>query len=90
MPHIALNSAEPGIRGLLRYRPQTARPLSELTEVLLRGPSPGGAITCSQGASGLGDRRVVAGCAGNLAACRFPDGGFMPGCPVALLVRARC
>jgi uncharacterized peroxidase-related enzyme len=39
MPHIALNSAEPGIRGLLRYRPETARPLSELTEVLLRGPS---------------------------------------------------
>ena len=38
MPHIALNSAEPGIRGLLRYRPETARPLSELTEVLLRGP----------------------------------------------------
>ena len=29
MPHIALNSAEPGIRGLLRYRPETARPLSE-------------------------------------------------------------
>ena len=27
MPHIALNSAEPGIRGLLRYRPETARPL---------------------------------------------------------------
>src|SRR5262245_15874929 len=39
MPHIALNSAEPGIRGLLGYRPETARPLSELTEVLLRGPS---------------------------------------------------
>ena len=39
MPHIALNSAEPGIRGLLRYRPETARPLGELTEVLLRGPS---------------------------------------------------
>ena len=39
MPHIALNSAEPGIRGLLQYRPETARPLSELTEVLLRGPS---------------------------------------------------
>ena len=39
MPHIALNPAEPGIRGLLRYRPQTARPLSELTEILLRGPS---------------------------------------------------
>jgi uncharacterized peroxidase-related enzyme len=39
VPHIALNSAEPGIRGLLRFRPETAGPLSELTEVLLRGPS---------------------------------------------------
>ena len=35
MPHITLNSAEPGIRGLLRYRPETGRPLSELAEVLL-------------------------------------------------------
>src|SRR5260370_40357205 len=39
MPHIPLNSADPGIRGLLRYRPETARPLRELAEVLLRGPS---------------------------------------------------
>jgi uncharacterized peroxidase-related enzyme len=39
MPHIALNSAEPGIRGLLSYRPETGGPLSELAEVLLRGPS---------------------------------------------------
>jgi len=39
MAHITLNSAEPGIRGLLRYRPETARPLSELAEVVLRGPS---------------------------------------------------
>ena len=39
MPHISLNSEEPGIRGLLRYRPETARPLGELAEVLLRGPS---------------------------------------------------
>jgi uncharacterized peroxidase-related enzyme len=39
MPHIDLNSAEPGIRGLLRYRPETGRPLSEMVEVLLRGPS---------------------------------------------------
>jgi uncharacterized peroxidase-related enzyme len=29
----------PGIRGLLRYRPETGRPLMELAEVLLRGPS---------------------------------------------------
>lgn len=39
MPHITLNSSEPGIRGLLLFRPETAGPLSELTEVLLRGPS---------------------------------------------------
>jgi uncharacterized peroxidase-related enzyme len=39
MPHIELNSAEPGIRGLLRYRPDTGRPLSDLAEILLRGPS---------------------------------------------------
>src|SRR5215813_7103649 len=39
MPHITLNSDEPGIRGLLRYRPETAAPLSDLAELLLRGPS---------------------------------------------------
>lgn len=39
MPHIELNSDQPGIRGLLQYRPETGRPLSELAEVLLRGPS---------------------------------------------------
>ena len=30
MPHITLNSDEPGIRGLLRYRQETGRPISEL------------------------------------------------------------
>jgi uncharacterized peroxidase-related enzyme len=39
MPHITLNSDQPGIRGLLQYRPETGRPLSELAEILLRGPS---------------------------------------------------
>lgn len=38
MPHITLPS-QPGIAGLLAYRPETGRPLSELAEVLLRGPS---------------------------------------------------
>src|SRR5258708_22273473 len=44
MPHIALNSGEPGIRGFLPVPPETGRPLSELAEGLLRGPgtpSPG-------------------------------------------------
>lgn len=39
MPHISLGNDLPGITGLLRYRPETARPLSELAEVLLRGPN---------------------------------------------------
>jgi uncharacterized peroxidase-related enzyme len=39
MAYITLNSDEPGIRGLFRFRPETARPISELVEVLLRGPS---------------------------------------------------
>ena len=61
MPHIALNSAEPGIRGLLRYRPQTAGPLSELTEVLLRGPS-----TLTRG-----ERELIAAYVSALNDCRY-------------------
>lgn len=61
MPHIALNSADPGIRGLLRYRPETARPLSELTEVLLRGP---GTLT-------RGERELIAAYVSSLNDCRY-------------------
>ena len=39
MPYIELNNNFPGIIGLLKYRPETAKPLSELAEILLRGPS---------------------------------------------------
>src|SRR6266851_7648383 len=61
MPHIALNSAEPGIRGLLRYRPETARPLSELADVLLRGPS-----TLTRG-----ERELIAAYVSSLNDCRY-------------------
>ena len=61
MPHIALNSAEPGIRGLLGYRPETGRPLSELTEVLLRGPS-----TLTRG-----ERELIAAYVSALNDCRY-------------------
>jgi uncharacterized peroxidase-related enzyme len=37
MAHIKLPDGLPGIRGPLVFRPETARPLSELAEVLLRG-----------------------------------------------------
>jgi uncharacterized peroxidase-related enzyme len=61
MPHIALTSTEPGIRGLLHYRPQTARPLGELTEVLLRGP----------GTLARGERELIAAYVSALNDCRY-------------------
>jgi uncharacterized peroxidase-related enzyme len=39
MPHIALPPDLPGIRGAMAFRPETARPLNALVEVLLTGPS---------------------------------------------------
>jgi uncharacterized peroxidase-related enzyme len=44
MPHIDLQSNLPGIRGPMAFRPETAKPLNDLVDVLLRGPhtlSPG-------------------------------------------------
>src|SRR5450755_2710106 len=61
MPHIALNSDEPGIRGLFRFRPETARPLNELVEVLLRGP---GTLT-------PGERELIAAQVSSLNDCRY-------------------
>jgi uncharacterized peroxidase-related enzyme len=39
MPHIPLPSHLPGITGLLEYRRDTAAPIRELTQILLRGES---------------------------------------------------
>jgi uncharacterized peroxidase-related enzyme len=77
MPHIALNSGEPGIRGLLRFRPETGRPLSDLAEVLLRGPS-----TLTRGereliaayVSALNDCRYCASSHSACAAAQLPEG----------------
>ena len=38
MPHITLPDDLPGIRGPMAFRPETAKPLNELVDVLLRGP----------------------------------------------------
>lgn len=40
MAHIKLGNDKPGIVGLFHFRPDTAKPLTELAEKLLRGPSP--------------------------------------------------
>ena len=40
MAHIKVEEGVPGIRSLVLFRPETGRPLYELAQVLLRGPSP--------------------------------------------------
>jgi uncharacterized peroxidase-related enzyme len=61
MPHISLNSDEPGIRGLFRFRPETARPLNELVEVLLRGDN-----TLTRG-----ERELIAAYVSSLNECLY-------------------
>jgi uncharacterized peroxidase-related enzyme len=61
MPHIALGTQAPGIVGLLEYRPETAGPLNELAEVLLRGDH-----TLSRG-----ERELIAAHVSTLNDCRF-------------------
>lgn len=39
MPHIRLPEGLPGILGPMAYKPETAKPLNELAEILLRGPN---------------------------------------------------
>src|SRR5450432_955413 len=39
MPHIQLPDGLPGITSAFAFRPETAKPMRELAEVLLRGPS---------------------------------------------------
>jgi uncharacterized peroxidase-related enzyme len=39
MPHIQLPEGLPGILGPMAFRPETAKPLNELADILLRGPS---------------------------------------------------
>ena len=40
MAHIKVEEGIPGIRSLAMFRPETGKPLYELAQVLLRGPSP--------------------------------------------------
>jgi uncharacterized peroxidase-related enzyme len=40
MAHINVEEGVPGIRSLVLFRPETGKPLYDLAQVLLRGPSP--------------------------------------------------
>jgi hypothetical protein len=39
MPHITLPDGLPGIRGAMAFRPETAKSLNELADILLFGPT---------------------------------------------------
>ena len=61
MPHIDVPPGIPGIRSLFEYRPETAKPLLELAEVLLR----------SDNSLSRGERELIASYVSRLNACRF-------------------
>jgi uncharacterized peroxidase-related enzyme len=83
MAHIDLGvdeTADPGIQGLLRYRPETARPLMALAEALLRGPSPlspGERELIAAYVSDLNDCTYCRGAHSASAAAQLP-GGLLP------------
>lgn len=80
MTHIDLGvdeTAYPGIQGLLRYRPETAKPLMELAEVLLRGPhplTPGERELIAAYVSGLNDCTFCLRSHSAFAAAQLPEG----------------
>src|SRR6185369_9960387 len=61
MAHIPLPPDLPGIRGPMAFRPETAKPLNELVDVLLRGPH-----TLSQG-----ERELIATYVSSQNDCRY-------------------
>ncbi len=61
MPHIALQEGVPGILGPMFFRPETAKPLNDLAEVLLRGES-----TLTRG-----ERELIAAHVSKLNDCHF-------------------
>jgi uncharacterized peroxidase-related enzyme len=61
VPHIAVDPGKPGITGLLDFRPETARPLGQLAEALLRGPN---SLT-------VGERELIATVVSRANECGF-------------------
>ena len=61
MPYIPLEEHLPGITGLLEYSKETAAPIRELTQILLRGPS-----TLTEG-----ERELIATVVSHRNECRF-------------------
>ena len=76
MAHITLQDGLPGIRGLLAFRPETARPLSELADTLLHVPgslSPGERELIAAYVSGLNECAYCCNSHAAIAACHLRD-----------------
>jgi uncharacterized peroxidase-related enzyme len=77
MPHISLGNDAPGIMSLLIYRPETAKPLCDLAETLLRGPSsltPGERELIAAYVSRLNDCNFCSDSHAAFAAAQLPEG----------------
>jgi len=77
MAHIQLPTEDPGIIGLLRYRPETAGPLTDLANVLLRSDSSlsrGERELIAAHVSGLNECNFCAGSHGAFAAAQLEGG----------------
>ena len=61
MPHIIVDPSLPGIRALLAFRPETARPLAELADILLH----------QSNSLSPGDRELIAAYVSSLNDCTF-------------------
>ncbi|MFI9204805.1 carboxymuconolactone decarboxylase family protein [Streptomyces sp. NPDC053048] len=64
MPHIDVGNDAPGILSLMRFRPETAGPLNELAEILLRSP----------GSLSRGERELIATYVSRGNGCEFCTG----------------
>jgi uncharacterized peroxidase-related enzyme len=77
MAHIRLHQELPGILGLMAFRPETAKPLNELVDVLLRGPSslpPGERELIASFVSSLNHCSFCVNTHGAMAAQQLPSG----------------
>jgi uncharacterized peroxidase-related enzyme len=74
MAHIDLPEGIPGIRGPMTFRPETAKPLNEIVDILLRGPhtlSPGERELIATYVSAQNDCRYCQTIHGAIAAYQF-------------------
>jgi uncharacterized peroxidase-related enzyme len=88
MAHIRVSEDLPGIRALLAFRPETARPLGALADALLHAPgtlTPGERELIAAYVSALNDCTFCHASHAAIAACQLPDGDAV----VSAVVRDR-